>query len=88
MYDEAAVEALRDVRRVIEPLGPAIRFRKLYSVLNAMEMQVEDGKYRSEAVVRLGDALRETAVFYGVDSAVQSRIAHAIVAFMQKLQKD
>ena len=87
MYDEAAVEALQEVRRVIEPLGPAILFRKLYGVLNAIEMQIEDGKYRSKAVVRLGEALRETAVFYGVDSTVQSRLAQAFVAFMGKLQK-
>jgi hypothetical protein len=87
MYDEVAVEALQEVRRVIEPLGPAILFRKLHGVLNAIEMQIEDGEYRSQSVVHLGEALRETAVFYGVDSAVQSRLAQAFAAFLRKLQE-
>ena len=87
MYDHAAVEALQEVRRVVEQLGPAILFRKLYGVLNAIEMQIEDGNYRSEALIRLGEALREVAVFYGVAPAVQSRISQEYTMFMAKLQK-
>ena len=88
MYDEAAVGALQKVRRVIESLGPAILFRKCYGVLNAIEIQIEDGRYRTEAIVRLGEALRETAVFYGVDSRVQNQLAQELVTFMRNLKKD
>ena len=87
MYDKVAVQGLQEVRRVIESLGPAILFRKLYGVLNAIEMQIEDGKYRSAAVVRLGEALQETAVFYEVDPAVLSQLAQAFADFLRKLQE-
>jgi hypothetical protein len=87
MYDHAAVEALQEVRRVVEGLGPPILFRKLYGVLNAIEMQIEDGSYRPAALLGLGEALRETAVHYGVDSAVQSRLEQEYVKFTQKVQK-
>lgn len=87
MYDEAAVEALQEVRRVIEPLGPGILFRKFYGVLNAIEVQIEDGAYRPEALVRLAEALLETAIFYGVDPTVQSQLTQAFVAFMRRLER-
>jgi signal transduction histidine kinase len=87
MYDHAAVEALKEVRRVVEQLGPPILFRKLYGLLNAVEMQIEDAKYRPAAILFLGEALRETAVLYGVEPAVQSRLNQEYATFAQKLQK-
>jgi hypothetical protein len=87
MYDHTAVKALEEVRRVVDQLGPAILFRKLYGVLNAVEIQIEDGNYRSEAIRCLGEALREVAVFYELHPAVQNRIAQEYETFMTKLQK-
>ena len=87
MYDKAAVIALGEVRGVIERLGPAILYRKLYGVLNAIEMQVEDGGYRLEAVRHLGDALREIAVFYKVNSDVQLQLSQEFMVFMSKLKQ-
>lgn len=87
MYDHAAVKALAEVRHVVEQLGPAILFRKLYGLLNAIEMQIEDGRYRPSAIHSLGEALRETAVLYGVDSAAQSLLEQEYAKFTHTLQK-
>jgi hypothetical protein len=87
MYDEAAVETLLEVRRLIGQLGLAYQFRKMHGILNAIEIQIEDGEYRPEAIVRLGEALYETAEFYGVDSAAKSHLAQEFETFMRKLQE-
>src|SRR5438874_1700246 len=42
MYNQAGVDALDDVRAVVASFGAPIAFRKLYGILNAMEMHVEE----------------------------------------------
>ena len=43
-YDEARVARLKPIKIELEKLGiPLIRLRKLNGILNALEMQIEDG---------------------------------------------
>ena len=42
MYNQAGVDALDAVRAVVASFGAPLSFRKLYGLLNAMEMQVEE----------------------------------------------
>ena len=86
MYDHASVDALQAVRRIAESLGPPILYRKLFGVLNAIEMQIEDGQFRMQAVLRLGEALMETATFYGLNPAVTSKLAQEMAALVKKLK--
>jgi hypothetical protein len=86
MYDHASVEALQRVRRIAESLGPSILYRKLFGILNAIEMQIEDGQFRLQAVHRLGEALMETASFYGLNPAVTSKLAQELATFVKKLK--
>jgi len=58
-YDRARVAQLEPIKAEIERLGlPLIRFRKLKGVLNALEMQIEDGGDSPEVNKLLLDALR------------------------------
>jgi hypothetical protein len=59
----------------------------MLGVMNAIEMQIEDGQYRHEAVVHLGDALLETAKFYGLSPAVQTQLEDAFSAFLTYCKK-
>lgn len=62
-YDEARVAQLKPIRAAIEELGlPLIRVRKLLGILNALEMQIEDGGDSRAVNELLLQALREAAV--------------------------
>jgi hypothetical protein len=63
--DQIAV-AVKQVREHLESLGPSVAFRKLHGILNALEMQVEDGRYQRHAVVRLCEALLAAAELYNI----------------------
>ena len=67
IYNQAGVDALDDVRAVVASFGAPIAFRKLYGILNAMEMHVEETPYRVEALQHLGKALKATARLYQGD---------------------
>src|SRR6266487_5451825 len=67
MYNQAGVDALDDVRAVVASFGAPIAFRKLYGILNAMEMHVEETPYSVEALQHLGKALEATARLYRID---------------------
>ena len=60
-------EKVKRIRRFVESWGPLILVRKMNGILNALEMQVEDGKYQREAVVRLGEALLATTELYEIE---------------------
>ena len=64
MYNQAGVDALDAVRAVVASFGAPIAFRKLYGILNAMEMHVEETPYSVEALQHLGQALEATARLY------------------------
>ena len=57
---------VKKVRELVDSLGPPVAFRKLHGVLNALEMQVEDGNYQRHAVTRLCEALLATAELYDI----------------------
>jgi hypothetical protein len=62
------------IRELLESLGPPIVFRKLFGILNALEMQVEDGHYQRHAVARLCEALLATAELYDIPQEEGARL--------------
>src|SRR6266478_8553218 len=87
MYNQAGVDALEDVRAVVASFGAPITFRKLYGILNAMEMHVEETPYSVEALQHLGKALEATARLYQVDQQGRTRLDRAVTAFLRKVEK-
>jgi hypothetical protein len=66
--------AVKPIRELLESLGPPIAFRKLHGILNALEMQVEDGRFQKHAVTRLCEAMLATAELYEIDEETASRL--------------
>jgi len=64
MVRNPLLSAVNKLREALESFGPPLRFRKLNGILNALEMQVEDGDYQRHAVTRLCEALLATAELY------------------------
>ena len=60
------LDSVRDIRKCVESFGPPITYRKLNGILNALEMQVEDGNYKRHAVVRLCEACLAAAELYSL----------------------
>lgn len=87
MYNKKAVEDLGEVRAVVESFGASIRFRKLYGILNAIEMQVEEDPCSIEVVRYLGKASGETAVMYQVDKKSRAKLERTFEIFIRKLDK-
>jgi hypothetical protein len=87
MYNQAGVDALDAVRAVVASFGAPLLFRKLYGILNAMEMHVEETPYSVEALQHLGKALEATARLYQVDQQAQTRLDRAVTAFLSKVAK-
>jgi hypothetical protein len=65
------------VRALVDSLGPPITVRKLHGILNALEMQVEDGNYQRHAVVRLCEALLATARLYTIPEHLAGQLEEA-----------
>ena len=87
MYNQAGVDALDVVRAVVASFGAPIVFRKLYGILNAMEMHVEETPYSVEALQHLGQALEATARLYHIDHQGQTRLDRAVTAFLSTVEK-
>jgi hypothetical protein len=87
MYNQAGVDALDEVRAVGASFGAPIAFRKLYGILNAMEMHVEETPYSVEALQHLGKALEATARLYQVDQQQSTQLARALATFLSKVEK-
>jgi hypothetical protein len=83
MYNQAGVDALDDVRAVVTSFGAAIAFRKLYGLLNAMEMHVEETPYSVGALQHLGKALEATARLYQIDQQKHTQLARALATFLR-----
>ena len=65
MYDEKRVAQLTPIRTAIENTKlPLIRARKLFGILNAVEMQIEDGGDSPEVNDLLIQALRGAIIFH------------------------
>lgn len=58
-YDRQRVAQLKPVKDAVDQLGlPPLRLRKIRGVLNAVEMQIEDGGDAPDVNTHLLDALR------------------------------
>ena len=87
MYNQAGVDALDAVRAVVASFGAPLLFRKLYGILNAMEMHVEETPYSVEALQHLRKALEATAKLYQVDQQKSTQLARAFDTFLRKVDK-
>jgi hypothetical protein len=87
MYNQAGVDALEAVRAVVASFGAPLVFRKLYGILNAMEMHVEETPYSVEALQHLGKALEATARLYQVDEQQSTKLARALATFLRTAAK-
>ena len=87
MYNQAGVDALEAVRAVVASFGAPIAFRKLYGILNAMEMHVEETPYSVEALQHLGEALEATARLYQINQPQSTNLARALATFLSKVEK-
>jgi hypothetical protein len=87
MYNQAGVDALDAVRAVVASFGAPIAFRKLYGLLNAMEMHVEETPYSVEALQYLGKALEATARLYRIDQQKRAQLTRAFDTFLSKVEK-
>jgi hypothetical protein len=87
MYNQAGVDALDDVRAVVASFGAPLLFRKLYGILNAMEMHVEEIPYSVEALQHLGKALEATARLYQIDQQKHTQLARVLATFLSKVEK-
>jgi hypothetical protein len=87
MYNQAGVDALDAVRAVVASFGAPVSFRKLYGILNAMEMHVEETPYSVEALQHLGQALEATARLYQVDEPQSTQLARALTTFLRTAAK-
>ena len=87
MYNQAGADALDAVRAVVASFGAPIAFRKLYGLLNAMEMHVEETPYSVEALQHLGKALEATARLYQVDQQKSTHLEKALATFFRTVAK-
>lgn len=65
---------VKELRELVDSLGPAAAFRKMHGILKALEMQVEDGRYQRHAVTRLCEALLATAELYSIPQEEADRL--------------
>jgi hypothetical protein len=87
MYNQAGVDALDEVRAVVASFGAPIAFRKLYGILNALEMHVEETPYSVEALQHLGEALEATARLYRIDQQQSTTLTRALATFLRTAAK-
>jgi hypothetical protein len=87
MYNQEGVDALEAVRSVVASFGAPLLFRKLYGILNAMEMHVEETPYSVEALQHLGEALEATARLYQIDQQQHTQLARTLATFLRTVAK-
>ena len=87
MYNQAGVDVLEAVRAVVASFGAPLTFRKLYGILNAMEMHVEETPYSVEALQHLGKALEATARLYRIEQQKSTQLDRALATFLSKVEK-
>ena len=82
MSGKSVAARVKELRQLVDSLGTAAAFRKLHGILDAMEMQVDDGNYRRHAVTRLCEALLATAELYDIPEAIARQIEEAACALV------
>ena len=80
--------AVKKLRGLVNALGPAIAYRKLQAVLNALEMQVEDGAYNRHAVARLCEALLATAELYQIPAEAAGDLEELACKVVNMVQEE
>ena len=78
--------AVQPIRQLLKSLGRPAAFRKLHGILNALEMQVEDGRFQKHAVARLCEALLATAELYPIDEEVARKLEQLSCAVVELVQ--
>ncbi len=64
MYDEKRVAQLRPIRDALKEAGlPVVKLRKVNTIINALEMQIEDGGDSPEVNDLLVQAMRKAVEF-------------------------
>lgn len=86
MAGKSLAARVKKVRGLVDALGPALRYRKLHGVLNALEMQVEDGNYQRHAVARLCEALLATAALYEIPEDLGGQLEEAACAVVSLVE--
>ena len=86
MTGKSLMARVKKVRELVDSLGPAVAFRKLHGVLNALEMQVEDGDYQRHAVARLCEALLATAELYDISEGRAGQLEAAACAVVTLIE--
>ncbi len=87
MTNNPLLKQAGQIRKLLELLGPPIAFRKMFGILNALEMQVEDGKYQRHAVARLCEALLATAQFYDIPEDMAGRLEELACGMIDLVEK-
>ena len=77
---------VKKVRDLVDSLSPAIAFRKLHGILNALEIQVEDGIYQRHAVTRLCEALLSTTGLYAFPDGLSVQLEEAVCAVVMLVE--
>jgi hypothetical protein len=80
MAGKSVTAKVKKLRQVIDSLGTQVSFRKLHSLLNALEMQVKGGNYQHHAVTRLCEALLATAESYDIPEELAGQLEEAACA--------
>ena len=77
--------AVKPIRELLESHGPPIVWRKLNGILNALEMQVEDGRFQVLAVTRLCEALLASAELYPIGKEAAGRLEQLTNAVIERV---
>ena len=82
------VESLvKQIGDLLESLRPRNTFRKLFGILNALGMQVEDGNYHRHAVGRLCEALLATIQLYDIPQDTAERLEQLACELVDLMQR-
>lgn len=80
MARKSVKSGVKRLRQIVDSLSTPVEFRKLQSILKALEIQVDDGHYRRHAVTRLCEALLATAELYDVPEELAGELEEAACA--------
>jgi hypothetical protein len=71
---------------LVDALGPALLYRKLRGILNALEMQVEDGHYQRHGVTRLCEAFLATRELYDIPEDLAKKLEEEVLAIVSLVE--
>lgn len=80
MAGKSVSAKVKKLRRLVDSLGTDVTFRKLRSIQDALETQVDDGNYQRFAVTRLCEALLATAQSCDIPEQLSAQLEEAACA--------